>query len=428
MSVSADQLMLPEPAGPAARSAEGQAAAAWGRSSARLTAAVALLSSVGLVMVVSAAGTEGFKDALLRRLAFTGLGAVAFVAAARTDYRWWRRHNLGVLAVALVALTAVLVPGVGARINGARRWTRPILGLGLQPSEFAKVALCIWVAAYCERNITRMRSFAHGFVAPLSVVGVAALLVLAEPDFGTSVLMAGVCLTVLLVCGTRLVYVLLAGAAGLPLLQRLILDVPYRMKRVLAFLDPWSDPRGAGYQLIQSKIAIGSGGLAGVGLGAGQQKAGFLPGAPNDFIFSVLAEELGFIGCALLILLFVLLLWEGLKIVLRSRDPFGFALGLGLSWLLAAQAAAHIAVVTGSVPTKGLSLPFISAGGSSLVASLWAAGLLVSIARSEEEPERYPHRPWEAEMPRYERWACRAMDSALRAAARLAGRGPGVRG
>jgi cell division protein FtsW len=179
---------------------------------------------------------------------------------------------------------------------------------------------------------------------------------------------------------------------------------------LLTYQNPWRDPQGSGYQLIQSKIAIGSGGLFGRGLGAGLQKAGFLPGADNDFIFSILAEELGLVGCLAVVLLFLFLLWECLRVILRARDPFGFALGLGLAWLLGMQAAAHIAVVTGTVPTKGLSLPFISAGGSSLLASMLAAGILVNIARSEEDPERHRLTPWDEDVPGYERFVHRALD------------------
>lgn len=398
------------------------AGASWKRAGTRLTVLAAALTCLGLVMVASAAGTAGFAAVATKRLILTGLGLCAFFVGAGVNYQWWRRHSLAVLALALAGLAAVLVPGIGVRINGARRWVRPVLGIGCQPSEFAKVALCIWVAAYCERNATRMRSAVHGFLVPLAVVGFASMLILVEPDFGTAVLAGVVCTVVLLVFGTRLVFVLMAIAAGMPLLQRLVLDVPYRRERLLTFLNPWTDPQGAGYQIIQSKIAIASGGVFGRGLGAGVQKAGFLPGADNDFIFSILGEELGLVGCAAVIALFLLLLWQCLKVVVRAREPFGFALALGLSWLLGMQAAAHMAVVTGSVPTKGLSLPFVSAGGSSLVASLLAVGILVNIARSEEFPDRRPLKPWYEDIPPYERWAGRLLPGLRRACAGTARR------
>ncbi len=385
----------------------------WRRPSVRLTLLFGALVCFGLVMAVSATGTE-FTATLTHRLGLTGLGLCAFLLGANTDYHLWRRHHVGLLLLTFIALMAVLVPGIGAVRWGARRWIDLGLPFGFQPSEFAKVTLCIWTAAYCERNLGRIRTFTHGFLAPLALLGLACGLILLQPDFGTAVLTGLVCVTVLMVMGTRPLFLLLACAASLPLLHQLVFDVPYRLRRVTAFLDPWGDPRGAGYQLIQSLVAIGSGGLTGLGLGAGRQKAEFLPGAHNDFAFSVIGEELGFIGSVGLILLLALLLWQCLRVVKGSRDPFGFALALGLTVLLGVQSAAHIAVATGCVPTKGLSLPFISAGGSSLVASMLAAGILVSIARSQEQPERFDFSPPAGDAPLYEQ----AVNSGLRKLAR----------
>jgi cell division protein FtsW len=388
----------------AAEQATHAAPSEWERPSVRIALLAMTLACFGLVMVASVAGVNGLVGATLKRLTLTAIAGGAFAIGACTPYQRWRRHNWLVLALALGLLGAVFLPGVGMTINGARRWLSLGLPVGCQPSEFAKIALCIWVAAYCERNAQRMGHAVHGFALPLAVVGGAALLILAEPDFGTAALTGAVCTVVLLVFGMRPVFLLMALTAAMPFIQKLIFEVPYRFQRVVAFMDPWSDPRGSGYQLIQSKIAIGSGGLFGRGLGAGLQKAGFLPGADNDFIFSVIGEELGLIGCLAVICL--------LKVVLRSRDPFGFGLSLGLSWLLGMQAAAHIAVVTGSVPTKGLSLPFISAGGSSLIASMAAAGILVNIARSEERPEQHQLKAWTDDLPLYERAVRRALGAA----------------
>ena len=393
--------------------ARTDAPTAWQRPSVRLTVLFAALTCLGLVMVASVVGTRDFLGATVRRLAFTAAGVAAFVAGARVSYQWWRRHSLLALGTSLAGLAAVLL--WGARINGARRWLYLGPPVGFQPSEFAKIGLCIWLAAYCERHASRMRGFAQGFLAPLSVVGLVCVLVLAEPDFGTAVLIGVVCMVVLLVFGTRLVFALLAGAAALPLMQHLIVSRPYRLRRILAFLDPWADPQGLGYQMIQSKIAIGSGGAFGLGPGAGIQKTGFLPGTDNDFIFSIIGEELGFVGCAIVIVLLLAVLWEVLKVILRSRDAFGFGLALGLSIMLGTQAAVHIAVVTGSVPPKGLSLPFISAGGSSLVASMFAAGILVNIARSEERPDLLRIIPWEQDVPAYQRLAWRLWETAIAA-------------
>jgi len=362
----------------------------------------------------SASGAGDFQAALLRRALWVCIGTMAFLLGSEVNYQFWRRHSVAILALGLVGLILVLVPGIGAKVNGARRWIRFGSFFGVQPSEYAKVGLCIWLAAYVERNAEHMRSFCRGFLLPFGVLGLVALLVLLEPDFGTAVL-AGLLGTVVLVaCGSRLLYVACAGAAALPLVQRLVLGSPYRRARIMVFLDPWRDPRGAGYQLIQSKIATGSGGLFGLGLGSGVQKHGFLPGASNDFIFGAIAEELGFVAAAAVIVTFLWLFYEGFRAALRARDRFGFALAFGLSVLIGLQAAVNISVVSGSLPTKGLSLPFVSAGGSSLFFSMFAAGVLVNIARSAEAPSQFTLRPWYRDMPPYEhalgdvvRWASR---------------------
>ncbi len=395
------------------------AAEMWRRPSVRLSLAFLALTGLGLVMSASTAGQSDFIVLVLKRLALTGAGVAVFVFASRTPYQFWRRHHLPALALAAAGLGAVLIPGVGVQINGARRWIATGLGIGFQPSEFAKIALCIWVAAYCERNLPRMRNVVAGFMAPLVVIGAVASLIVIEPDLGTAVLTAAVSVSLLFVFGTRISLMALAGAAILPMAVKLVTEVPWRMQRVMTFLDPWVDPKGSGYQLIQSQIAIGSGGLFGVGLGMGRQKTGFLPGAENDFVFSVVAEELGFVGCCVVILLFLFVIVEGMRVAFRSRDPFAFGLALGLTMLIGLQAAVHVAVVTGSIPTKGLSLPFISAGGSSLLASMLAAGIIVNIARTEELPDRYELRGWREDMPGYERLARRAAGGPARLCGRM---------
>lgn len=380
----------------------------WARASQRIGTLVGALLCWGLVMVVSAESsgvdTAALTDVLRRRIAWVAAGGLAFAAGAILNHSVWRRHNLLILGLAFLTLSLVLIPGVGHAVNGARRWIR-FGGIGFQPSEFAKIAVLIWLAAYCERHMDgrRMRRATTGFLVPLIVVVGACALVLLEPDFGTSVIIASISVGVLLIAGTRFLYVGLAGLAALPLAHALVFNVPYRLRRVTAFLDPWADPRGAGYQLVQSLIALGSGGVSGKGLGSGSM--GFLPAARNDFIFSIIGEQLGFLGSTVVILAFLWLVWEGVGVALRARDNFGFVLALGLSLLIGLQAAVHIAVVTGSVPTKGLSLPFISAGGSSLFFTLWAAGMLVNIARSEESPDEIELPNWNDDRPQYERFA-----------------------
>ena len=402
--------------------AAGGAEGAWRRSSARLTALILGLVCVGLVMVASASGggasgPQTFAYTAIRRGLWISIGLMAFCVGSAVDYHFWRRHSLAVLALVIGGLVLVLLPGVGAKVNGARRWIRFGSAVGVQPSEFAKIGLCIWLAAYAERNAARMRSFSAGFLLPLGVVGLTSLLVLLEPDFGTAIFIGAVGALLLLVCGTRLLFLTLAAVAALPLVYRLVLGAPYRMERLMVFLDPWKDPQGAGYQLIQSKIATGSGGLFGLGLGCGVQKSLFLPGAANDFIFSVIAEEVGFLGATALVLAMVWLVWEGLRVALRARDRFGFALAFGLCSMLGLQAAFNIAVATGSLPPKGLSLPFVSAGGSSLFFSMFAGGVLVNVALSTELPNRAALKPWHRDVPGYEH----AFQGALRQMGRWAG-------
>ena len=383
------------------------------KGSTRLTALIWGLVCLGLVMVTSASGgnavdPESLQSAALRRGLWVCVGALAFLAGRSIDYRFWRRHNYAILAVGIIGLIAVLIPGIGSTVNGARRWIRFGSIVGVQPSEFAKIAICIWVAAYAERNARQMDTVLEGFAYPLGVIGVTSLLVLMEPDFGTSVLIGVIGTAVLVVSGTRILLVTLGGLALLPVAYQLVLGTPYRRERLMIFLNPWADPRDSGYQLIQSKIATGSGGLLGEGLGSGLQKMGFLPGARNDFIFAIIAEELGFVGGAIVILLFLWLLWEGFRVAMKATERFGFALAFGITFFIALQAAFNVAVVTGSVPPKGLSLPFVSAGGSSLFFTLFAAGILVKIAATAEKPPATETKAWYRDVPEYQHAAERA--------------------
>lgn len=375
-------------------------------ASGRLIWLTMLMAAFGLIMSTSAAAgravsDQAFSALLVRRFLWYGIGLAIFFVTAQLDYHHWRRHSLGMLVFGMALLMLVLV--LGRNVNGARRWLRFGSMIGFQPSELAKLCIIIWLAAYGERYRQQMKSFSWGFLIPMLVVGLASLLIVAEPDFGTAVLVGTVGTLILLVAGTRVLFVAFGGIAVLPLIQKLILDSEYRMARIMIFRDPWADPDGKGYQLCQSLIGIGSGGVWGHGLGAGQQKLGFLPECATDFVFSVIAEELGFVGAMAVIVAFVILVMEGLKVAMRSRDTFGAVLALGITILVGLQAAINIAVVTSSVPPKGLSLPLMSAGGSSLVVSMFALGILVSIARCGEHPESANWQSWEREVPLYER-------------------------
>jgi len=377
--------------------------------STRLTALFWALACLGTVMVASAAigsadGPTEMRRVLVQRAAWMGIALVAFLVGRYIPYRMWRRHQLVILILTLGILAAVLIPGIGTVVNGARRWIRMGPWIGFQPSEFAKVGLIIWCAAYVERNAARMHRFVPGFLIPFGGAGSVSLLVLLEPDFGTAALIGTVAALLIVAFGSRLLYVTLAGMSMLPLVYHLVLGAPYRRERIMSFLHPWEDPLGSGYQLIQSMISVGSGGLMGRGLGLGVQKLGFLPDTPSDFIFALVSEELGFVGAGTVVLLFLLIVWEGFRVVLRAEDRFGAALAFGIACLFGIQGAIHIAVVTGSVPTTGMTLPLVSAGGSSLFVGMVAAGLLVNVAARAEKPGNEKPTPWYKDTPFYEEW------------------------
>jgi len=227
-----------------------------------------------------------------------------------------------------------------------------------------------------------MSTFAKGFVVPIILIGVVSLLILKEPDFGTAMFISMISFILIMTGGTRIVYVIFTMIASIPHIYQIMHNIPtYRHNRLLAFLDPWKDPAGIGYQIIQSWIALGSGGVAGLGMGEGRQKLFFLPMSDNDFIFSIIGEEFGFIGTTCIIVMFALLTWQGIRVCKATSDSFGFFLSLGITVSLALQAAVNIAVATGSIPTKGLPLPFISTGGSSILLSMLGIGILLNIAK-----------------------------------------------
>mgnify|MGYP000686307786 CR=1 FL=1 len=377
--------------------------------STRLTVLFWALACLGTVMVASAAigsadGTAEVHRVLVQRAAWMGVALLGFLLGRYIPYPTWRRHHLALIILTLLILATVLIPGIGTKVNGARRWIRLGPWLGFQPSEFAKIGLLVWCAAYVERNAERMHRFVPGFLVPFGVAGTVSLLVLLEPDFGMAALIGFTGALVLMAFGSRLLYAVLGGTALLPLAYHVVLGTPYRRERLMSFLHPWEDPLGSGYQLIQSMISVGSGGLMGRGLGLSVQKLGFLPDAGSDFIFAMVSEELGFVGAGAVVLLFLLIVWEGFRVVIRAEDRFSAALAFGIAALFGVQGALHIAVVTGSVPTTGMTLPLVSTGGSSLLAGMAAAGILVNIAAHVEHPGSKEIRPWYKDTPFYEEW------------------------
>jgi len=355
-----------------------------------LLAIVAALLGLGLLMVASTSPPRNPAAAsylVLKHTLWLAAGVVALIVAYSVDYHWLRRFSVILLGLSLATLAGVLV--AGATVNGARRWYRFGSFLSFQPAELFKIALCLYMADFLAREQERIKTFLKGFAQPILIMGVAFVLILRQPDFGTALLIAVVTLGMLFVAGIRMIHVGPAILASIPLLAYLVIKVPYRLQRILSFLNPWADPQGTGYQVIQSLVALGSGGVFGVGLGNSRQKLLYLPEAGNDFIFAIIGEELGLIGCTAVVLLFVLFVWYGMRVALRAPDLYGSLLAFGLTLTIGLQAAVNIAVVTCSAPTKGISLPLVSSGGSSLVAIMVAVGILMNIAshiEADEEP------------------------------------------
>lgn len=368
---------------------------AGARAAAMITVLVAALAALGVVLVYSSTSVGiamKAQDATLflrRQLLWVTLGAGVFTLARTTDLKALRRWAWPLIGLTVLALVLVLVPGIGKKINGARRWIR-VAGFNGQPSELAKIALVVFCAAWASGRREQLRTF-RGSLPALGVVGLVAGLVAVEPDMGTALLLSSVATTVLLAGGVPFKHLFMIGAPGaLVLFVFAARKLTYITHRIQAFLDPSADPGGVAYQTRQAVIAIGSGGPFGVGLGASQQKLLFLPDVHTDFIFALVGEELGFVGAIVVLAVFAGLVLQGMKAVDRARDEFSFLLALGLLLTLGVQSVLNIAVATASVPPKGIALPFISFGGSSLLFASAAAGLIARVAAEGAPPERAP--------------------------------------
>ena len=350
-----------------------------------LFAATVGLALFGVVMVYSASAVMAQRDNgsqyyyVIKQGIFTGLGFVVMLALMQIDYKRWKETRIvyGLFAVTVVLLLAVFAfPAT----NGAHRWIKLPL-FSIQPSELAKLSLIIFLAYFLERRAGEEGQFWTTFIPCTIVTGLLAVLVVLEPDLGTA-LMFGVILVVMTyTAGARLKHLGLAAVPALIGVAALLIFVPFRARRLVVFLDPWADPQGSGFQVVQSLIAIGSGGSNGLGFAQGKQKMLFLPFAHSDFIFAVVGEELGLVGALAVIAVFALFLWRGIRAALLAPDRFGLLLSLGLVTAIVAQALFNISVVLSLVPTKGIPLPFISYGGSSLLPTLAAAGILMNISQ-----------------------------------------------
>ncbi len=351
-----------------------------------IIATVAALVTVSVVMVFNTSyffAGERFGDPLhvfRKHLVSVGLGVALAFAASRLRSSTYERLAYPALAVVVVMLIAVLIPGVGLVRGGARRW----IGFGvmnLQPSELAKVVAVLYLARSMVRKGPRLATFSLGVLPHLIVVGTLALLVVVEPDFGTAALLGVTLFAMLFAGGVRWWHLALPVLPIVPLAIYAISSSPYRLRRVMVFLDPWEHPRDAGFQLVQSFLAFGSGGLFGAGLGESKQKMFYLPEAHTDFIFSVIGEELGLFGALAIVALFALLAVRGLRVALRHPTTFGQLVAFGVTTILVLQAGINMAVVLGLLPTKGLALPFVSYGGSAMLGSMAAVGVLLALSR-----------------------------------------------
>lgn len=367
-----------------------------------LACCVAALLTLGLVMLYSASmampdKSQVVKGAqlLITQLMWCGLGLTACVVAAGMDYRLLRKLAWPIFIVALVMLTLVLVPGIGHRINGASRWFK-FSGVSFQPSEFGKIALIIILAWYCERYQRQMSGWKYGVVIPGGLIALILGLIFVEPDRGTTILLAAVSGAMLVLAGVKGRYIIPPIVLGIGAVALSIWYDPMRMKRIFSWLYLEENKDGVGYQAYQAMLALGSGGWFGLGLGNSRQKLGFVPEHHTDFILSIIGEELGLIATLGVVLGFVLIVICGVYIALHARDVFGMMLASGITLLIGLQAFINIGVVTSALPNKGLALPFISYGGSNLLAMLSCVGLLFSVARQGRATELKPANPFAA--------------------------------
>lgn len=346
---------------------------------------VAVLVLVGIVMVFSSSAVyalEKYNDSyyfLKRQAVWCLLGTGALLVAKNLDYHKLHRHTYLIMLTTFLLLLAVMFPEVSKEVGGARRWLT-LGGLSFQPSELAKFTLVLFIAKSLVKRADKLRNFAYGYLPNLVVLGFFFVPILFQPDFGTAMIICMVTFTMLFVAGLRKKFLFLSVLALIPFITAAIMGAEYRTRRIIAFLDPWQDPSNSGFQAIQSFYAFGRGGYWGTGLGASHQKLFYLPEAHTDFIFSVIGEELGFLGTTAIVLLFSILIWRGFTIACQAKDPFGTHLATGLTLLIGFQAFINLGVTVGLLPTKGLTLPLISMGGSSMLITMLSIGVLLNIS------------------------------------------------
>ena len=337
-----------------------------------LVITILLLLSIGLIMVLSASSPSALSKTgdsyayFSKQLLFAILGIIAMLFISKIDYRFYKKFYKHAWWIALILLALVLV--IGRKVNGARRWIFVTETLSFQPSEIVKFLMIIFYAGILTKNRDDLPLYGKGFFKHICFIAPIIGLLLLEPHFSASIVIIGICSIMMIMAGCKFWHFLVTGGiAGLPAMIFLIIKEPYRLQRVITFLDPWKDAKGDGWQVVQSLYAIGSGGLFGVGLGESKQKFLYIPEPHNDFIFSILGEELGFIGCAAVLILFAIFIWRGILIAMRSPDMFGSLLAIGITALVAIQVIINVAVVTSSMPATGMPLPFFSYRRNSIV-------------------------------------------------------------
>jgi cell division protein FtsW len=356
-----------------------------------LLLAVMALTAIGIVMVYSASSVRSyFSDADpaaqgLEQIVWAGIGLTGLLVASRIDFRHLRYLAIPTFVITLGLLVAVLVPGIGSEINGSRRWI-VIPGFGsLQPAEFAKLAVVLYLAHWLDRRGKAASSFWNGLIPFTLVIAPGFLLIALEPDLGTAGIYALAAGSVFFMAGANLVYVAAIGAAVLGSAWAMVNSTTYQLQRVQSFLDPFSDPLGTGYNAVQSLYALALGGLTGLGLGESKQKFLYLPAPSTDFIFAIIGEEWGLVGTLVVVSLFVVIAYQGYRIAITAPDTFSGLLACGITTWLAMQALINMMVVTALLPVTGIPLPFISAGGSALTINLAAVGILLSISRETSQ-------------------------------------------
>jgi cell division protein FtsW len=348
-----------------------------------------ILLSIGTVMIYSSSSIMAaarYHDGYLflkKQLIFVVLGLTLMVCLTKIPYLFLKKMAYPIIILSFLLLLVIFIPHVGVKVGGATRWLN--LGfISFQVSEMVKVAIVLFLAHYLTRKMAYLRDFKKGLIAPLVVTGFLVGLIVLQPDFGTAAIIAVLLMFMLYLSGTRILHLSAMVAALIPVGVFILILEPYRIRRFLAFLDPWKDPQKTGFQIIQSLLSFGSGGVGGVGIGDGMQKLFYLPEPHTDFIIAVIAEESGFVGVLAVILLFIVFIYRGFMISFKAPDRFGSLLAAGLTMIIALEAFINIAGVMGLVPLKGLALPFLSYGGTSLMMSLMTVGILLNVSSYEK--------------------------------------------